>query len=47
MAKYLSVSRAARLVQVSRGILQQQIQNGKFTTFEGKIVVEDLLWVYP
>ena len=47
MAKRISVSRAARLVGVKRGVLQQQIRAGELQTFEGEIVLTDLLQVYP
>ena len=47
MAKRISVSRAARLVGVKRGVLQQQIRSGKLQTFEGEIVLADLLHAYP
>ena len=41
------MSRAARLVGVKRGTLQQQIRNGELKTFEGEIVLVDLLQAYP
>ncbi len=47
MAKRISLSRAARLVGVKRGTLQQQIRAGELTTFEGEIVLADLLQAYP
>ena len=47
MAKRISLSRAARLVGVKRGTLQQQIRNGELQTFEGEIVLADLLHTYP
>ena len=47
MAKRISLSRAARLVGVKRGVLQQQIRAGKLQTFEGEIVLADLLHAYP
>lgn len=47
MAQLLSLSRAARLVGVSRGALQQQMKDGDMPTFEGKIAVTDLLQLYP
>ena len=47
MAKRISLSRAARLVGVKRGTLQQQIRNGELKTFEGEIVLADLLHAYP
>ena len=47
MARRISLSRAARLVGVKRGVLQQQIRDGLLTTFEGEIVLVDLLQAYP
>jgi CDP-4-dehydro-6-deoxyglucose reductase len=47
MAKRISLSRAARLVGVKRGVLQQQIKSGQLQTFEGEIVLADLLHAYP
>ncbi|MHB8534237.1 MAG: 2Fe-2S iron-sulfur cluster-binding protein [Sulfuricaulis sp.] len=43
----LSLTRAARLVGVSRGALQKKIKNGDLPTFEGMVKPEDLLRVYP
>ena len=47
MAKRISLSRAARLVGVKRGVLQQQIRAGELQTFEGEIILSDLLQAYP
>ena len=47
MARRISVSRAARLVGVKRGTLQQKIRNGDLKTFEGELLLSDLLQVYP
>ncbi len=47
MAQLLTVSRAARLVGVSRGTLQKKIRKNELETFEGMIQVSDLLRVYP
>ena len=47
MARRISVSRAARLVGVKRGTLQQKIRGGELKTFEGEILLSDLLQVYP
>ena len=47
MARRISLSRAARLVGVKRGVLQQQIRAGVLKTFEGEIVLTDLLQAYP
>jgi CDP-4-dehydro-6-deoxyglucose reductase len=47
MVELLTLSRAARLVGIARGTLQQQIRTGELTTFEGKIAMTDLLRLYP
>lgn len=47
MSQLLTLSRAARLVGVSRGALQKKIKDGELTTFEGMVVPTDLLRVYP
>jgi CDP-4-dehydro-6-deoxyglucose reductase len=47
MPRLLTVSRAARLVGVSRGKLQQQIQDGELPSFEGKVDIDDLTRAYP
>jgi len=47
MARRISLSRAARLVGVKRGVLQQQIRAGELKTFEGEIMLSDLLQAYP
>ncbi len=47
MAQRISLSRAARLVGVKRGTLQQQIRAGELKTFEGEILLADLLQAYP
>jgi CDP-4-dehydro-6-deoxyglucose reductase len=47
MARRISLSRAARLVGVKRGVLQQRIRAGELKTFEGEIVLSDLLQAYP
>ncbi len=47
MSQLLTLSRAARLVGVTRGALQKKIKNGELTTFEGKVSSSDLLRVYP
>ncbi len=47
MYKYMSLSRAARLVGVKRGTLQKRIQAGEIKTFEGELLIEDLLRAYP
>jgi CDP-4-dehydro-6-deoxyglucose reductase len=47
MTQLLSLSRAARLVGVTRSELQKHIRRGELTTFEGEITTDDLLRVYP
>jgi CDP-4-dehydro-6-deoxyglucose reductase len=47
MARRISLSRAARLVGVKRGVLQQKIRAGDLQTFEGEIILADLLQAYP
>ncbi len=47
MARRISLSRAARLVGVKRGTLQRQIRAGELKTFEGEILLTDLLQAYP
>lgn len=47
MEHLLSLSRAARLVGVTRGALQKKIQNGEMPSFDGTVKVEDLLAAYP
>ncbi len=46
-AQLLSLTRAARLVGVTRGALQKKIKKGEMETFEGMVKPEDLLRVYP
>ena len=47
MARLISLSRAARLVGVKRGTLQQKIRAGELHTFEGELDLSELLRVYP
>ena len=47
VAQLLSLSRAARLVGVSRGALQKKIKDGELPTFEGMVKPEDLVRAYP
>ncbi|MBI3776950.1 MAG: 2Fe-2S iron-sulfur cluster binding domain-containing protein [Gammaproteobacteria bacterium] len=47
MAQLLTLSRAARLVGISRGALQLRMKDGDLPTFEGKIAAADLLRLYP
>lgn len=43
----LTLTRAARLVGVTRAALQKKIKNGELPTFEGMVQPTDLLRVYP
>jgi len=47
MRQLLSLSRAARLVGVARGALQQKIQSGELRSFDGMLAADDLLRLYP
>jgi len=47
MSRYLTLSRAARLVGVRRGALQSKIRSGELAAFEGMVAEEDLLRAYP
>jgi len=47
MRQLLSLSRAARLVGVARGALQQKIRSGELPSFDGMLSTDDLLRLYP
>ncbi|MBE0620408.1 MAG: 2Fe-2S iron-sulfur cluster binding domain-containing protein [Burkholderiales bacterium] len=47
MQQRLSLSRAARLVGVARGALQQKIQAGELRSFDGMVSVDDLMRAFP
>lgn len=47
MPQLLTLSRAARLVGVTRCALQKKIQSSELSTFEGHVAVTELLRVYP
>lgn len=47
MDRLLTLTRAARLVGVPRGMLQKRIKSGELPTFEGQVRAEDLLRLYP
>jgi CDP-4-dehydro-6-deoxyglucose reductase len=47
MPRLITLSRAARLVGVKRGTLQKKIQAGELRTFEGELLLSDLLHSYP
>lgn len=47
MARLVSISRAAKLVGVSRGNLQRRIQDGELESFEGQLRLSDLASTFP
>lgn len=47
MAGFLSVSRAAKVVGVSRTEIQDKIRSGILTTFEGQVSFDNLQSAYP
>ena len=47
MSQLLPVSRAARLVGISRGEIQARIRRNELPTFEGMVRVSDLLRTFP
>jgi CDP-4-dehydro-6-deoxyglucose reductase len=47
MTQLLTLSRAARLVGVTRGALQKRIKDGDLPTFEGMVEASDLMRLYP
>ena len=47
MPQLLTLSRASRLVGVTRSIIQKKIKNGDLPTFEGQVALTDLLRAYP
>jgi hypothetical protein len=47
MDRLLSVSQAARMVGVPRRLIQQHIQQGRLSTFEGHIRMSELQKAYP
>lgn len=47
MDRLLSLSQAARMVGVPRRLLQQHIQDGDLTAFEGHIRMSELLKAFP
>ena len=47
MPRLITLSRAARLVGVKRGALQTRIRQGQLRTFEGELLLSDLLHAYP
>jgi CDP-4-dehydro-6-deoxyglucose reductase len=47
MSQLLTLSRAARLVGVSRGMLQHKIQDGELSSFDGMVSADELLRLFP
>jgi CDP-4-dehydro-6-deoxyglucose reductase len=47
MTQLLTLSRAAQLLGVTRGSLQEKIRNGELAAFDGMVASEELLRVYP
>jgi CDP-4-dehydro-6-deoxyglucose reductase, E3 len=47
MDRYISLSRAARLVGSTRTEIQKKIQEGELMTFEGELKLAELLRAYP
>ena len=47
MSHWLTIWRAAQLVGVARGVLQQQVRDGKLQLSEGLVSTDSLLQLYP
>ena len=47
MTRLLSVSRAARLVGITRGALQKRLRQGDLHSFEGEVSLDELAKVFP
>ncbi len=47
MGQFLTLSRAARLVGVTRGVLQKRVREGELPSQDGMVSTADLLRVYP
>ncbi len=47
MSQQLAISRAAKLIGISRAALQKRIQDGGLHSFDGTISTEELLQLYP
>ena len=47
MPQQLALSRAAKLIGISRASLQKRIKDGGLHSFDGTISTEDLLQLYP
>lgn len=47
MSQWLTLSRAARLIGVSRGALQRHVRDGELATNDGMVSTEGLIRLYP
>lgn len=47
MSHLLPLSRVARLVGLSRSVLQKMVRNNELSTFDGEVDMEELLRVFP
>jgi len=47
MTQLLTLSRAAQLLGVTRGALQEKIRNGELAAYDGMVTSEELLRVFP
>ena len=47
MSRFVSLSRAAKLVGISRGALQKKIHNLELKSFEGQVNLDDIEKIYP
>jgi len=47
MAQLLTLSRAARLLGITRGALQKKVKAGELSSFDGMVAAEELLRIYP
>jgi CDP-4-dehydro-6-deoxyglucose reductase len=47
MTQFLNLARAAQLIGVSRGSLQEKIRNGELAAYDGMVASEELLRVFP
>lgn len=47
MGQWLTLSRAAHLIGITRGALQKKIRDGELPSFDGMVATEDLCRAYP
>lgn len=47
MARFVSLSRAAKLVGLSRGALQKKVHDLEFESFEGQVNLDDIERIFP